>query len=133
MLYNNFFTAQPRCGCSLSLTHIFLSFSLVGQDDNLPYVRADTKITRLKGFSPWAPIETFWLGPGKNEEHFRIFEIYEFFEIFEILDTLEILKILEILEILEILDVLEILEILRILEILEILQILEILEIFEYF
>ena len=35
--------------------------------------------TRLKGFSPWAPIETFGLGLGKNEEHLRIFEIFEVF------------------------------------------------------
>ena len=44
MLFDNFFMAQPRCGCSLSLTHIFLSFSLVGQDDDLPQVRADTTV-----------------------------------------------------------------------------------------
>ena len=44
MLFDNFFIAQPRCGCLLSLTHIFLSFSLFGQDDNLPQVRADTTV-----------------------------------------------------------------------------------------
>ena len=44
ILYDNFFIALPRCGCSLSLTRIFLSYSLVGQDDDLPQVRADTTV-----------------------------------------------------------------------------------------
>ena len=54
---------------------------------------AMASLTRLKGFSPWAPIETFWLGPGKNEVHLFLkfsknlknFEIFEIYKIFEIL------------------------------------------------
>jgi len=47
------------------------------------------KWTRLKGISPWAPIEAFGLG-----SKWGIFEIFEFFEIFEISEISEISKIL---------------------------------------
>ena len=41
----------------------------------------------LKGFSPWALIETFELVQEKNEEHLRIFQIFEIFETFEMLSN----------------------------------------------
>ena len=50
--------------------------------------------TRLKGFSPWAPIESF--GLGNEWGIFEIFEIFENSESFEISEIFEILIILKL-------------------------------------
>ena len=50
--------------------------------------------TRLKGFSPWAPIEAY--GSGNEWEIFDIYEFFETFEFFEILKFFNFLKIFEI-------------------------------------
>ena len=43
-----------------------------------------------KALSPWAPIETFGLGLGKNLRIFEIFGFFEFLDIFEFFEIFEI-------------------------------------------